>query len=75
MEQFNLNWHTYNDHLKAMIQNLMHSNEKYAAVFMEMGLVKIKFTSWKTPTDLSEPGQMGDAGDYGTCPLNVRLQN
>merc|ERR1712126_698467 len=26
-EQFNLNWHTYNDHLKEMMQNLMKSNE------------------------------------------------
>ena len=27
MEQFNLNWHTYNDHLKEMMQHLMQSNE------------------------------------------------
>ena len=27
MEQFNLNWHTYNDHLKDMMQNLLQSNE------------------------------------------------
>ena len=27
MEQFNLNWHTYNDHLKEMMQNLMLSQE------------------------------------------------
>ena len=27
MEQFNLNWHTYNDHLKDMMQHLMQSNE------------------------------------------------
>ena len=27
MEQFNLNWHTYNDHLKEMMKNLMQSNE------------------------------------------------
>ena len=27
MEQFNLNWHTYNDHLKEMMQNLMQSHE------------------------------------------------
>merc|ERR1712243_439896 len=26
-EQFNLNWHTYSDHLKEMMQNLMQSNE------------------------------------------------
>ena len=27
MEQFNLNWHTYNDHLKEMMQHLMQSDE------------------------------------------------
>ena len=27
MEQLNLNWHTYNDHLKDMMQNLMQSHE------------------------------------------------
>ena len=27
MEQFNLNWHTYNDHLKEMMKHLMQSNE------------------------------------------------
>jgi len=27
MEQFNLNWHAYNDHLKEMMQHLMQSNE------------------------------------------------
>ena len=27
MEKFNLNWHTYNDHLKEMMQNLMQSHE------------------------------------------------
>ena len=27
MEQFNLNWHTYNDHLKEMMQHLMQSGE------------------------------------------------
>ena len=27
MEQFDLNWHTYNDHLKEMMQNLFLSNE------------------------------------------------
>merc|ERR1712098_975938 len=27
MEQFYLNWHTYNDHLKDMMQNLMLSHE------------------------------------------------
>merc|ERR1712029_111799 len=27
MEQFNLNWHTYSDHLKDMMQHLMQSNE------------------------------------------------
>ena len=27
MEQINLNWHRYNDHLKEMMQNLMESNE------------------------------------------------
>ena len=27
MEQFNLNWHTYTDHLKAMMENLMQTNE------------------------------------------------
>ena len=27
MEQFNLNWHTYNDHLKEMMQHLIQSNE------------------------------------------------
>ena len=26
-EQFNLNWHTYHDHLKEMMVNLMESNE------------------------------------------------
>ena len=26
-EQFNLNWHTYSDHLKEMMQNLMQSNK------------------------------------------------
>jgi len=26
-ELFNLNWHTYSDHLKDMMQNLMHSNQ------------------------------------------------
>ena len=26
-EQFNLNWHTYNDHLKEMMGNLLESNE------------------------------------------------
>ena len=26
LEQFNLNWHTYTDHLKEMMQNLMQSN-------------------------------------------------
>merc|ERR1712243_190989 len=26
-EQFNLNWHTYSDHLKEMMQNLMQSNQ------------------------------------------------
>merc|ERR1712189_169580 len=26
-EQFNLNWHTYSDHLKEMMLNLMESNE------------------------------------------------
>ena len=26
-EQFNLNWHTYSDHLKEMMVNLMESNE------------------------------------------------
>ena len=26
-EQFNLNWHTYSDHLKEMMANLMESNE------------------------------------------------
>ena len=29
MEQFDLNWHTYNDHLKEMMQNLMQSHESY----------------------------------------------
>ena len=27
LEQFNLNWHTYSDHLKEMMQNLMQSNK------------------------------------------------
>jgi len=27
MEQFNLNWHTYNDHLREMMKHLMESNE------------------------------------------------
>ena len=27
MELFNLNWHTYTDHLKAMMDNLMQTNE------------------------------------------------
>ena len=27
MEQFNLNWHTYNDNLRDMMQNLLQSNE------------------------------------------------
>merc|ERR1712189_125059 len=27
MEQFNLNWHSYNDHLKEMMQNLLLSTE------------------------------------------------
>ena len=27
MEQFNLNWHTYNDHLKEMMQNLLLCSE------------------------------------------------
>ena len=27
MEQFNLNWHTFNDHLKEMMKHLMQSNE------------------------------------------------
>ena len=27
MEEFNLNWYTYNDHLKEMMQNLMQSHE------------------------------------------------
>ena len=27
MEQFNLSWHTFNDHLKEMMQNLMESYE------------------------------------------------
>jgi len=27
MEQYNLNWHTYNDHLREMMQNLMQSHE------------------------------------------------
>ena len=27
MEQLNLNWHTYNDHLKELMHNLMQSNE------------------------------------------------
>ena len=27
MEQFNLNWQTYNDHLKEMMQNIFQSNE------------------------------------------------
>merc|ERR1712243_203718 len=27
MEQLNLNWHTFNDHLKEMMQNLMQSTE------------------------------------------------
>ena len=26
-EQFNLNWHTFSDHLKEMVQKLMKSNE------------------------------------------------
>ena len=27
MEQSNLNWYTFNDHLKEMMQNLMQSHE------------------------------------------------
>ena len=27
LEQFNLNWHTYSDHLKEMMQHLMQTNE------------------------------------------------
>merc|ERR1712126_657328 len=34
MEQFNLNWHTYNDHLKEMMQNLMQSNESTDVTIM-----------------------------------------
>ena len=26
LEQFNLNWHTYSDHLKDMMENLLNSN-------------------------------------------------
>ena len=29
MEQFNLNWQTYNEHLKEMMQHLMQSHESY----------------------------------------------
>ena len=34
MEQFNLNWHTYNDHLKEMMQNLMQTNESTDVTIM-----------------------------------------
>ena len=27
MEKFNLNWHTYTDHLKVMMESLMQSND------------------------------------------------
>ena len=27
LEQFNLNWHTYSDHLKEMMENLMNSSK------------------------------------------------
>ena len=27
MEQFNLNWHTYSDHLREMMENLMNSHK------------------------------------------------
>ena len=27
MEQFNINWHSYNDHLRKMMLNLMQSHE------------------------------------------------
>ena len=42
MEQFNLNRHTYNDHLKEMMQNLMHSNESTDVTIMCEDKTKFK---------------------------------
>ena len=42
MEQFNLNWHTYNDHLKEMMQNLMQSNESTDVTIMCEDKTKFK---------------------------------
>ena len=42
MEQFNLNWHTYNDHLREMMQNLMQSNESTDVTLMCEDKTKFK---------------------------------
>ena len=41
-EQFNLNWHTYSDHLQEMMQNLMQSNN-----FTDVTLVSEDKTRFK----------------------------
>ena len=42
MEQFNLNWHTYNDHLKEMMQNLMESNDSTDVILVCEDKTKFK---------------------------------
>ena len=53
MEQFNLDWHTYNDHLKEMMQKLMQTNES-----SDVTLVcedKTKFKAHKFVLSASSP--------------------
>ena len=42
MEPLNLNWHTYNDHLKEMMQNLMHSSESVDVTLVCEDRTKLK---------------------------------
>merc|ERR1719378_1145562 len=53
MEQFDLNWYTFNDHLKEMMQHLMQSNES-----TDVTLVcedKIKFKAHKFVLNACSP--------------------
>ena len=42
MEKLNLNWHTFNDHLKDMMQNLMLSNESTDVILVCEDKTKFK---------------------------------
>jgi len=42
MEQFNLNWHTFDDHLKEMMQNLMHTHESTDVTLVYEDKIKFK---------------------------------